>query len=218
MAIFNRLGAISGLDLSKVRSNVKRRHGWTEGRAVEAEADYRRFLYLLALDPTRTIVPWTMDLDKFWHEHILDTAQYAKDCTLVFGQFIHHDPNIRLAPEAEARAKHETAQLFQREFIDRNARTDYQGWLIPSAAAVAAVGMMQPATAAPRRDEEEARRQQANSPAGSSSCGSAPGIGGGCGSAPSKAAPSAPAADSSGPSCSSGGGASCGGGGCGGGG
>ncbi len=219
MTIFNRLGAIAGLDLSKVRTNAMRRHGWTEGRAAEAEADYRRFLYLLARDPMQTIVPWTVDLDKFWHEHILDTSQYAQDCALVFGQFIHHDPNIRLTPEAEARAKLETSQLFQLEFIDRK-RADYPGWLLPSAAAVAAIGMLQPAAAAPSRDEEENRRQQANTPVGSSNSGSSPGTGGGCASAPAKSAPSSPAAEgsgSSGASCSSGG-ASCGAAGCGGGG
>jgi hypothetical protein len=45
------------------------------------------------------IVPWGdikgwCPLDEMWHEHILDTHKYARDCNTIFGRMIHHDPNL----------------------------------------------------------------------------------------------------------------------------
>ena len=44
---------------------------------------------MLYLDFEAPHVP-TIDIDLFWHQHILDTRAYAKDCQKVFGQFLHH--------------------------------------------------------------------------------------------------------------------------------
>lgn len=38
------------------------------------------------------LVP-TRDIDTVWHYHILDTHKYASDCKVVFGYFLHHNPN-----------------------------------------------------------------------------------------------------------------------------
>ena len=78
---------IDTLDLSRVKHKLLR-EGWMPNEVSAAEAAYRRFLKQAAVKPT---VP-DMQVDKFWHAHILDTERYAKDCEAVFGRMLHHDP------------------------------------------------------------------------------------------------------------------------------
>ena len=42
-------------------------------------------------------------IDAFWHQHILDTKAYARDCMTVFGCFIHHNPYFGLNGDAAER-------------------------------------------------------------------------------------------------------------------
>ena len=56
-----------------------------------AEREYKRFLTLIKVNPKMEIVP-TKLMDKFWHQHILDTVAYEKDCSTIFGYFLHHFP------------------------------------------------------------------------------------------------------------------------------
>lgn len=87
--------AIISLDLEGVKRNLNIKLGWSKKRIGKSEKDYREFL-LLARDASKLgIVPWDDDLDTFWHQHILDTEKYKKDCDLIFGYFLHHNPNIK---------------------------------------------------------------------------------------------------------------------------
>ena len=43
-----------------------------------------------------------MDVDEFWHQHILDTRKYRDDCENIFGHYMDHTPG--LDPEAQKRA------------------------------------------------------------------------------------------------------------------
>ncbi len=214
MDLFNRKKrSVASLDLSLVKKKATERNGWTQEQANEAEADYRRFLYLLAKSPNTVMVPWTNDLDKFWHEHILDTRRYSADCEKVFGRFIHHDPHIRQSPAVEARARQDTRTAFQSAFMGRSASSDpSMAWLVAGAAGIAALGISQNVHARPREDEKQQRRSNDSG-----------GIAGGCSgsTAPTAVPATCPpaAADCPAPAAScDGGAASCGGGGCGGGG
>jgi len=64
---------------------------WTEELCNLAEVEYKKFLSLKLIYPKISFVPNKL-VDKFWHEHILDTASYMKDCQSVFGFFLHHYP------------------------------------------------------------------------------------------------------------------------------
>jgi hypothetical protein len=55
------------------------------------ETEYRRFLCLMATHPDEVLAP-SVDVDTFWHYHILDTMKYAADCEQAFGFFLHHYP------------------------------------------------------------------------------------------------------------------------------
>ncbi len=81
---------VAALDLKSVRKKfvVKKGLWWCMRRdAGLVEREYRQFLYLIICNPGQTVVPWSHDLDDFWHEHILDTAKYAEDCNTIMGSF-----------------------------------------------------------------------------------------------------------------------------------
>jgi hypothetical protein len=64
---------------------------WNFDLCEFAEEEYCKFLTLKKLHPKVALVPSKL-VDKFWHEHILDTLSYEKDCFKVFNRFIHHYP------------------------------------------------------------------------------------------------------------------------------
>jgi hypothetical protein len=107
--------AIAELDLEPIK--VKLMHeqsgeGWSLDLANAVEADYRRFLFLMKMHPDEEVAP-LMDVDIFWHYHILDTMKYAADCDVVFGYFKHHFPYIGLRGEADEQAHHRLGARMQ---------------------------------------------------------------------------------------------------------
>jgi hypothetical protein len=100
------IAAIAALDLEPIK--VKLMHeesgeGWSLERANEVEFEYRRFLLLMKKFPNEQTAP-LVDVDTFWHYHILDTMKYAVDCEAVFGYFLHHFPYIGLRGEDDEAA------------------------------------------------------------------------------------------------------------------
>ena len=51
-------------------------------------------------------------IDEVWHLHVLDTQRYAPDCTKLFGQMIHHDPD-------GARVDRRNDKIWKRARIER---------------------------------------------------------------------------------------------------
>lgn len=132
--------------------------GW-EFLKVKTNIDkYRMFLYLNFTHSECCIVP-TLEIDKVWHYHILDTLKYHEDCENIFGYYLHHFPYFgsRGAEDRENMidAHQQTKLLFWNEFglemedsnvsspsvcgggsdcfatCDRivDVRTDYAGWV-----------------------------------------------------------------------------------------
>ena len=93
--------------------------GWSLDRARTVEKWYKRFLYLNALYPDRSIVP-TKEIDTFWHYHILDTEKYAEDCQGAFGYFLHHFPYFGMRSAEDHQnlldASEQTWNLFRTHF------------------------------------------------------------------------------------------------------
>lgn len=114
--------AIFALDFEQIKSklmNKKEGHGWTRAQADRYEQEYKRFLALQAKYPDESIAP-NVNVDKFWHGHILDTMKYAKDCEQIFGYFLHHYPYFGLRGEQDAANQAAAAinmrRLYQQEF------------------------------------------------------------------------------------------------------
>jgi hypothetical protein len=88
--------AINALDLGAIKTKLMHRasgEGWSAAYADAVEIEYRRFLTLMKLYPNEATAP-LVDVDTFWHYHILDTAKYAADCASAFGYFLHHYPYL----------------------------------------------------------------------------------------------------------------------------
>ena len=85
---------VMGLNLDTPRQSLIRKEVFPCAYAERLEAEYRRYLLLLILFPDERFSPgW--HIDQFWHAHILDTRNYARDCELINGAFIHHSPEER---------------------------------------------------------------------------------------------------------------------------
>jgi len=83
------------------------------------EEEYRKLLSLKKWYPKLVFVPSKL-VDKFWHEHILDTQSYAEDCQQVFGYFIHHYPYFGIYGDKDMNnlqnAFDETVLLYEKHF------------------------------------------------------------------------------------------------------
>jgi hypothetical protein len=104
------IAAINALDLGAIKTklmHVASGEGWSAAHADAVENEYRRFLTLMKLYPNESTAP-LVDVDTFWHYHILDTAKYAADCASAFGYFLHHYPYLGLDGE-EDEANRDTA-------------------------------------------------------------------------------------------------------------
>ena len=84
------------LDLEPIKTklmHVPSGEGWSRDKTDAVEKEYRRFLCLMKLYPDEDTAP-LVDVDTFWHYHILDTLKYAQDCERAFGYFLHHYPYV----------------------------------------------------------------------------------------------------------------------------
>lgn len=95
---------------------------WTRASAQLAVAQYRRFLWLsrkLCDEPDSHLVP-SPEIDEMWHNHILDTRSYHRDCVGIFGSYQHHFPYFGMrGPDDESALHREfanTQELFRAEF------------------------------------------------------------------------------------------------------
>ncbi|MGC4023061.1 MAG: hypothetical protein QM734_14515 [Cyclobacteriaceae bacterium] len=112
------------LDLVMVKLKLQDKdegEGWTKEQCDEAEIEYKRFLALKRYYPEKEIVP-NATIDKFWHQHILDTAKYADDCNELFGYFLHHYPYFGMNGKEDAQnladSFEETKSLYHKHFGD----------------------------------------------------------------------------------------------------
>jgi hypothetical protein len=79
------------VDLAPVRYQLVVSCGWDLPRIQKAEREYLAFLRLIHADRDGAHVP-TADGDEYWHQHILCTTRYVRDCQLLFGAYLHHYP------------------------------------------------------------------------------------------------------------------------------
>jgi Glycine-rich domain-containing protein-like len=124
---YNECKAIAELDLEPIKVKLMHQEsgeGWTLEQANAVEAEYRRFLYLMKMFPHEAAAP-LMDVDTFWHYHILDTIKYARDCETVFGYFLHHFPYVGLRNEDDL-AAHEQMGDRMRELYEATFGEKYR--------------------------------------------------------------------------------------------
>lgn len=112
---------VMALDFKKLKWKLTKSSEatWTEQLSDFAEIEYKKFLTLKMLYPKVSLVPSKL-IDKFWHEHILDTKSYAKDCDKLFGHFIHHYPYFGIYGDEDQQALQasfeDTIALYEKHF------------------------------------------------------------------------------------------------------
>ena len=115
---------IANIDLGMVKMKLMDAEeglGWSAEQCDIAEIEYKRFLHLNKKFPDLPIVPHTT-MDLMWHQHILDTRAYHRDCGLVFGKYFHHFPYFGIRSEEDKQdltdAFNETQVIYASEFGD----------------------------------------------------------------------------------------------------
>src|SRR3990170_1079306 len=121
---------IANIDLEMVKMKLQDTGeglGWTEEQCDEAEIEYKRFLHLNMKFSNATIVPHTV-MDLMWHQHILDTKAYHKDCEIVFGEYFHHFPYFGIRSESDGQdlnsAFEKTQKIYASEFGEEMINED----------------------------------------------------------------------------------------------
>lgn len=121
MSTHTEYAAFEALDLNPIKTKLMHEasgEGWSEARANAVETEYRRFLFLMKKYPDAGASP-TVDVDTFWHYHILDTMKYARDCEAAFGFFLHHYPYVGMVSGTEGehvQAGERMRALYEAEF------------------------------------------------------------------------------------------------------
>jgi len=71
-------------------SQLVKANNWTPGFANHMIRLYQEFLQDRSDNP---LISPTDDIDKVWHQHILNTKNYHNYCLMNFGRTVDHDPN-----------------------------------------------------------------------------------------------------------------------------
>ena len=118
------MARIDSIVFSNVRSKLQNSEdgkGWSFEMAIQVEREYRYFLWLTAAYAGVAIVP-CRSVDDFWHQHILDTRAYMRDCERVFGFYLHHFPYFGMSGPEDARnlqqAWQTTIHLYAKHFSE----------------------------------------------------------------------------------------------------
>jgi hypothetical protein len=91
---------IKKLDLQYIAKRLVDKQGWEPSEAQGAVRKYKNALILLCLHPECLFVP-TKQIDEVWHDHILHTQEYMRDCKRIFGEYMHHMPSSGSEKESE---------------------------------------------------------------------------------------------------------------------
>jgi hypothetical protein len=85
-----------------------------ESDPMLAMEEYRRFLGLLMTE-AEAITPSKL-VDEFWHQHVLDSRNYAHFCSRMAGRYLHHIPNYEKPHGFHAPAFRRTHALYRKRF------------------------------------------------------------------------------------------------------
>lgn len=82
---------VDAINLTKVQQRLQVVENLSQDESEDAIKSYRQFLILICMGHKNLTPPY--HADKAWHAHILHTKDYAQDCMIMVGHFIHHTPD-----------------------------------------------------------------------------------------------------------------------------
>lgn len=85
---------IKNINFSNILNKMVCHQGWKHHQAEAVCEQYRNFLWLHKKYGKQYTLPPSEEIDEFWHNHILDTQQYRKDCQAIFGVYLDHYPYL----------------------------------------------------------------------------------------------------------------------------
>jgi len=113
---------INSINFSNIISKMVNHQGWRISDATKVCHMYRNFLYLnkkYGMEKQLPLPP-SEEIDEFWHNHILDTKQYRKDCQAIFGKYLDHYPYLGIDGKSSSGdvtdAFAELQRLYAKEF------------------------------------------------------------------------------------------------------
>jgi hypothetical protein len=112
------LDKIERLDLKQIVDQTAKDYGWTDHQADEAEDWYKNFLKLCYLNRRQPVAALGEDADILWHQHILNTVRYQRDCKALFGHYLNHDPLDGPPSAADRKAIERSRKQYLKEFGD----------------------------------------------------------------------------------------------------
>jgi hypothetical protein len=119
---------IEALDLTRARAQLIKWHPvWSGDKVDGALTEYRRFLAIGVAHGQAYLVPPPV-IDEVWHAHILDTVNYMRDTTNLFGTYLHHTTSEQ--PQGEGTAEYDTflkAGKLYAEMFDTPQREEFWG-------------------------------------------------------------------------------------------
>jgi hypothetical protein len=125
----NAVSYINLMDFSDLKNKLSLKNKlisrvWSQKELEITEQYYKNFLYLNKKygHEVKVIVP-TLEVDEFWHHHILDTRSYIRDCDNIFGYYFHHYPYFGMRSEADnenlEKAFELTQAIYEAEFGEK---------------------------------------------------------------------------------------------------
>jgi hypothetical protein len=113
---------IEELDLSKMRDRLmagpeELGQSWNVAKADYYQRLYRNWLYVCRKHESETLAP-QVEIDCCWHEHILDTRVYFRDCDRIFGYYFHHFPGFGKRGPEDARNLQTAWQTTQARYLE----------------------------------------------------------------------------------------------------
>jgi hypothetical protein len=98
---------------------------WPVERTEFVEPLYRRWLFMRRCYEGELLPP-SVDIDGFWHVHILDTYAYTEHCDKIFGYYFHHFPYFGTRGPVDEQALQEAFAHTQLRYFEQFGEPLYQ--------------------------------------------------------------------------------------------
>ena len=102
---------IYSIDFSMIINKMVQHQGWKRKHAEKACEMYRNYLYLCKKYGDQYQLPPSEEIDEFWHNHIIDTKKYRRDCDRIFGRYFDHYPYLGID---KTTTRNDLYQFFER--------------------------------------------------------------------------------------------------------
>ena len=114
---------IDAINFSMVIDKIVKTKRWKRKDVLKICELYKHFLFLKKkYDQNDEKLSPSLEIDEFWHNHIMDTKKYRNDCDQIFGFYLDHYPYIGMdgkTTQADAaRSFERTQELHHKEFGD----------------------------------------------------------------------------------------------------